>query len=105
MNRGAKFGHIVTEATRQKIREKLIGVSTPSPKKWQKGQKWSKEFQEKRRQGLIGRKFTEETKRKIGEANKISLKKYFETHDSWNKGISTNTSHLKKWQFKKHSKP
>jgi uncharacterized membrane protein YheB (UPF0754 family) len=104
MSRGAKFGHTVTEATRQKIREKLKGISTPSTKKWQKGQKWSKEFQEKRRQGLIGRKFTEQHKKKIGKANSISLKNYFKTHSSWNKGISTDTSHLKKWQFKKGNK-
>lgn len=32
-----------------------------------------------------GKKFTEEHKRKIGEANKIALKRYYETNEAWNK--------------------
>jgi hypothetical protein len=33
-----------------------------------------------------GWKLSEEHKKKIGLANKVSVKKYFETHDTWSKG-------------------
>lgn len=54
--------------------------------------------------GLTGMKLSEETKRKIGEANRqkkypgnaAALKKYISQHGAWNKGKSLAGEHLRK---------
>ena len=56
---------------------------------WNKGIKLSKEKYgqmgyQKYHKVNLGRKCKEETKEKIGKANKISLKKYFKNHKPWN---------------------
>jgi len=52
-----------------------------------KGKKQSPDIIEKRRKALIGRKVSEETKKKIGEKNKISLLGKI----PWNKGLTKGT--------------
>lgn len=83
-------GRVISQETRDKISKVKTG---------KKRAPFSEEWKEKISQAMMGRVFSEEHKRKIGEANtkrvyseetkrKISqgLKKYYQTHDGFNKG-------------------
>jgi len=53
----------------------------------------------------IGKKCSAITKKKIGEANKIALKKYYECRSSWNKGKKMSDDHIRKLKESHIGKP
>ncbi len=71
---GAKFGHIVTAATRAKISAAQRGRPKPKASEALRGRKQTAEHIRNRVEGRAGYQHSEATKRKIGAANSIALR-------------------------------
>lgn len=69
-------GHLVSDATKQKIREALLdNYKNTGRKPWNYGIPMTNEQKEKLRQACIGREMSEETRKKLSDANRGKLPK------------------------------
>jgi len=95
---GAKFGRKLSEETKEKIRNSLIGKKHSEDRKKRmregslgvsrnKGRKLSDETKEKISKGKKGKKLSEETKKRMSESKRGKPIAHLLNKQPWNKGI------------------